>query len=88
LGVVYKRQQKGIRLKEDPANVMIRLKERLSEGKPDTTDGLKITTDGYSILIRPSNTEPLIRLYVETSGKDMKELTERYETIIKEAMKS
>ncbi|HSD58519.1 MAG TPA: phosphoglucomutase [Methanotrichaceae archaeon] len=84
----YPYLQKGIRLKEDPADVMIRLKERLSEEKPDTTDGLKITTDGYSILIRPSNTEPLIRLYVETSGNDMRELTERYETIIRDAMKS
>lgn len=80
--------QKSIHLREDPASVMARLKERLSGEEPDTTDGLKITTSGYSILIRPSNTEPIIRLYVETTGNDMNELTERYEKIIKDAMKT
>jgi phosphomannomutase len=84
----YPYLQKSIRLKEDPAEVMAKLKERLSEEKPDTTDGLKITTSGYSILIRPSNTEPIIRLYVETTGNDMNELTERYEKIIRDAMKA
>lgn len=84
----YPYLQKGIRLSEDPADVMQRLKERLSEQNPDTTDGLKITTSGYSILIRPSNTEPIVRLYVETTGKDLRELTEKYEAIIRDAMKS
>jgi len=35
--------------------------------EPNTLDGLKIITDTCSILIRPSNTEPIIRLYIETS---------------------
>jgi phosphomannomutase/phosphoglucomutase len=83
----YPYLQKGIHINEDPADVMQKLKERLAEQNPDTTDGLKITTDGYSILIRPSNTEPIIRLYVETTGKDLKELTEKYEAIIKDAIK-
>lgn len=84
----YPYLQKGIRLKEDPKDVMQRLKERLAEQNPDTTDGLKITTEGYSILIRPSNTEPIIRLYVETTGSDLKGLTEKYEAIIGDTMKS
>lgn len=84
----YPYLQKGIRLNEDPKDVMLRLKERLAEQNPDTTDGLKITTEGYSILIRPSNTEPIIRLYVETTGSDLKELAEKYEAIIRDAMKS
>lgn len=85
---VYPYLQKGIRINGDPADIMQRLKERLAKQNPDTTDGLKITTDGYSILIRPSNTEPIIRLYVETTGKDLKELTEEYEAIINDAVKS
>lgn len=84
----YPYVQKSIRLKEDPAGVMLRLKERLADMNPDTTDGLKITTDSYSVLIRPSNTEPLLRLYIETAGGDLKELADRYENLIKDAMKA
>jgi phosphomannomutase/phosphoglucomutase len=84
----YPYLQKAIRLKRDPAGVMLRLKDALAGQEPDTTDGLKITTESYSILIRPSNTEPLLRLYVETTQNDLKELTERYERIIQAAMKA
>ena len=84
----YPYKQKSIRLREDPAAVMLRLKDALAREEPDTTDGLKITTDGYSILIRPSNTEPILRLYIETIGTDMKELEARYEQIIHKAMSS
>ncbi len=82
----YPYLQKSIRLNEDPAQVMRILGEKLAGEQPDTTDGLKITTSSYSILIRPSNTEPIIRLYVETIGSDMRELTDRYEKIIRGAM--
>jgi phosphomannomutase / phosphoglucomutase len=82
----YPYKQKSISLKEDPAGVMLRLKDALSEQEPDTMDGLKITTDSYSILIRPSNTEPILRLYIETVGSDMLELEEKYEKIIRKAM--
>ena len=59
---------------------------RFAGQEPDTMDGLKITTDSYSILIRPSNTEPILRLYIETVGGDMLELEEKYEKIIRKAM--
>lgn len=78
----YPYKQKSIRLDGDPAEVMKRLEAKLAGMNPDTTDGLKITTEGYSILIRPSNTEPILRLYIETVGDDMKQLEERYEAII------
>jgi len=84
----YPYLQKSIRLREDPAGVMMRLKEALARQEPDTTDGLKITTESYSILIRPSNTEPLLRLYIETTGQDMGELEKRYDLIVQAAMKS
>jgi len=60
---------------------MLRLKDALAGQEPDTMDGLKITTDSYSILIRPSNTEPILRLYIEAVGDDMLELEEKYEKI-------
>jgi phosphomannomutase len=82
----YPYKQKSIRLNEDPAGVMLRLKDALARQEPDTMDGLKITTDSYSILIRPSNTEPILRLYIETAGGDMSDLEEKYEKIIRKAM--
>jgi phosphomannomutase len=83
----YPYKQKSIRLDEDPAAVMQRLEDDLASMEPDTLDGLKITTDSYSVLIRPSNTEPILRLYIETAGEDMADLEERYEGIIHRAMK-
>jgi len=83
----YPYRQISIRLSEDPADVMRRLNEALARQEPDTTDGLKITTESYSVLIRPSNTEPILRLYIEDAGSDMKELEERYLQIIHEAMR-
>jgi phosphomannomutase len=84
----YPYKQISIHLNEDPAGVMMRLKDALAAMEPDTLDGLKITTDSYSVLIRPSNTEPILRLYIETVGDDMAKLEERYEKIIRRAMKS
>ncbi|MCJ7445367.1 MAG: phosphoglucomutase, partial [Methanotrichaceae archaeon] len=83
---VYPYIQKSIRIVENSDEVMQRLKDNLSKFRPDTTDGLKITEENYSVLIRPSNTEPLIRLYIETTGKDLKELADRYESIIRKAL--
>jgi len=84
----YPYKQISIRLNEDPAGVMLRLKDDLARMEPNTLDGLKITTDSYSVLIRPSNTEPILRLYIETAAGDMAELEERYEMIIHRAMKA
>jgi phosphomannomutase len=82
----YPYKQISIHLNEDPAGVMLRLKDALAGMEPDTLDGLKITTDSYSVLIRPSNTEPILRLYIETVGGDMADLEERYGKIIRQAM--
>jgi phosphomannomutase / phosphoglucomutase len=84
----YPYRQVSIRLKEDPAGVMQRLKDTLAAMQPNTLDGLKITTDSYSVLIRPSNTEPILRLYIETAAGDMAKLEERYMQIIHRAMKA
>ena len=83
----YPYLQKSIRIDKDPSVVMLRLEEDLSAMEPNTLDGLKITTESYSVLIRPSNTEPIIRLYIETTGDDMSELEEHYAGLIRKAMK-
>jgi phosphomannomutase/phosphoglucomutase len=84
----YPYLQKSIRLSEEPSLVMLRLKDALAREEPDTTDGLKVTTESYSVLIRPSNTEPLLRLYIETFGGEMKALEEQYMQIIRKAMRA
>lgn len=86
--VEYPYLQKSIRLSEDPSAVMLRIKDALAKMEPDTTDGLKVTTDSYSILIRPSNTEPILRLYIETANNDIADLEKSYEKIIYQAMKA
>ncbi|MEA2045024.1 MAG: phosphoglucomutase [Euryarchaeota archaeon] len=79
---------RSIEMDRDPKEVMARLEDELAHMAPDTTDGLKITTDSYSVLIRPSNTEPMIRLYLETTKDDLDELTQRYEGQIRSVMKT
>jgi phosphomannomutase/phosphoglucomutase len=83
----YPYLQKSIRFREDPSRVMKKLEKALARFEPDTTDGLKITTESYSVLIRPSNTEPLIRLYIEAVGMDIEELEERFEGLVRECAK-
>ena len=83
----YPYLQKSIRIEGDPSAAMQRLKEALSAMEPNTLDGLKITTETCSVLIRPSNTEPIIRLYIETSRDDMAELEEHYLELIRKAVK-
>ena len=83
----YPYLQKSIRIEGDPSAAMQRLKEALAAMEPNTLDGLKITTETCSVLIRPSNTEPIIRLYIETSRDDMAELEEHYLELIRKAVK-
>ncbi len=42
-------------------------------GEPDWTDGLTIDGDGWWLNVRPSNTEPLLRLNVEACDSDAME---------------
>ncbi|MDF0590015.1 phosphoglucomutase [Candidatus Methanocrinis natronophilus] len=83
----YPYVQKSIRIVGSAADLMRRLEGDLASLEPDTTDGLKITAEDYTVLIRPSNTQPLIRLYVETAGGAADELVDRFEKLIKGAAK-
>ncbi|NYT02527.1 MAG: phosphoglucomutase [Methanosarcinales archaeon] len=83
----YPYVQKSVRLSVDPAQVMKVLEERLRRLEPDTLDGIKVKAEDHTVLIRPSNTEPLVRLYVETTGQDPGELVARYEKMVHEAIR-
>jgi len=49
------------------------LKERYKDGKLDTLDGITITYPTWWFNVRPSNTEPLLRLNVEADNRQLME---------------
>ncbi len=58
------------------------------EGKRFLDDGIRVDGDDYWVLIRPSGTEPLIRLTVEAKEKTLlKALIEKGERLIKEGIR-
>jgi phosphomannomutase len=57
------------------------LKKAYQDGQQDTLDGLTVTYDDYWFNVRPSNTEPLIRLNVEADTKEI--LDKKTEEILK-----
>ena len=71
-------------------DVMEKLKEEMSklEYEINLKDGVRISTDDWMVLIRASNTEPLIRMYIETSIDNLDELKEAYKKKITDAIKS
>jgi phosphomannomutase len=52
----------------DPVRVIERVRERYGTGVIDLTDGLSIAFSDYRFNLRSSNTEPVLRLNVETRG--------------------
>ena len=68
---------------------MERLAERFKRdfGEVDDLDGLRVEAPGGWALVRPSNTEPALRLVVEAeSGSALEALVDRFRGIIDEAM--
>uniref|UniRef100_A0A7V3VUY1 Phosphoglucosamine mutase n=1 Tax=candidate division WOR-3 bacterium TaxID=2052148 RepID=A0A7V3VUY1_UNCW3 len=58
---------------EIPSKVFEERKELIIKkikGKLDSTDGIRITTPKYWIHIRPSNTEPIVRIIAEAKSKE------------------
>ena len=60
---------------DDPKAKIEELKEKYSDGKLDELDGVSVEYDSWRFNVRMSNTEPLLRLNVESKGN--KELMER-----------
>ena len=65
---------------EDKKAILDRAKEKYSDGKQDYLDGITVEYDNWWFNIRPSNTEPLIRLTIEANTRELlkekkKELT-------------
>lgn len=70
---------------EDPKEKLKEVEKKYSKGKIDHLDGLSIEYDDWRFNLRMSNTEPIIRLNVESRGnkKLMEEKTEELLNIIR-----
>lgn len=69
--------------------VLEELKKRLKAPRMETIDGIKLWfSDGRSILIRPSGTEPKYRLYAEArSEEEALKLVEEYSNLVRKIVK-
>jgi len=56
---------------EDKEAVIERIAERYRDGRQDRMDGLTVEYDDWWFNVRPSNTEPLLRLNVEAATEDL-----------------
>jgi phosphomannomutase len=67
----------------DPHDVLKRIEENYKDrgGTFDYTDGLTVEFDAWRFNLRPSNTEPVIRLNVETR-QDKRLLNEKSDEIL------
>lgn len=70
-------------------DVMEKIKEEFLKEKweIDLKDGIRVFTDDWAVLIRASQTEPKIRLYIETTVNNLKELEEEFKKRINKIMK-
>jgi phosphomannomutase len=66
----------------DPDAIIARIEERYGDGDKDYTDGLSIAFPAFRFNIRKSNTEPLLRLNVESRG-DAKLLQQKTEELLR-----
>ena len=70
---------------EDKEAVIERIAQAYGEGRQDRMDGLTVEYDDWWFNVRPSNTEPLLRLNVEAATQDLlKEKTAEVLALIRE----
>jgi phosphomannomutase len=67
---------------DDPDMVIDMARNRYADGEMDFTDGLSVSFPEYRFNLRKSNTEPVLRLNVETRG-DRKLLEQKTEELLK-----
>jgi len=69
---------------EKKEETMKKILEKLQGEKIDTTDGIKIYTEDGWVLIRPSGTEPIIRIYAESkNASKAEEMAEEFKKMVK-----
>lgn len=66
----------------DSIRIVEHFKKKHREGKITLKDGIRIDQENYWLHLRPSNTEPVLRLIVEAKTEDL--MDEIFQTTIKE----
>jgi phosphomannomutase/phosphoglucomutase len=70
----------------NPSEVMAAVGAKVEGERVDKTDGLKVWYDDGWVLVRPSGTEPLVRIYAESkSEKRAEELLKHFEEVVRDA---
>ena len=68
---------------ENSSEIIERVKEKYSDGKATTIDGLRVDFDDWWFLLRASNTEPILKLVVEAKTEGlMKEKAEEISKLV------
>lgn len=80
----YSSGEINISIEQDNKKALLqKVVERFSEGKINKLDGVRVDYPDWWFIVRPSNTEPLIRLVVEADSEEkMKEKVEELKKII------
>jgi len=69
--------------------VIERVKEEFRGERMITIDGVKVISRDYWVLVRPSGTEPVLRVMLEAKTEELsKELMERIKRIVGEVIKT
>ncbi len=66
---------------EDSAAILAALAEKYADGQQDHMDGLSVAYDNWRFNVRVSNTEPVMRLNLETKG-DVKLMEEKTQELL------
>ena len=80
---VYHTQKRKLDCPDDLKECLIQfLKDTVTDGNLDDTDGLKIIYDDGWVLVRPSGTEPIFRVYSESKNEEVSiDRADKYEDI-------
>jgi len=69
--------------------VLIKLRERLKNENINTMDGVKIMGENWWVLIRPSGTEPIYRIYAEAKTKNtLDKILEKYKKLVESIIRN
>jgi len=63
------------------------LREALKDENPDLTDGVKISGEDFSVLMRPSGTEEIYRIYAEAKSEEkLNSIIKKYKKVLEDAI--
>lgn len=79
----YYLYRSSLRLERQWSDIREKFATLVESRNPDRRDGFKLSEKNGWVLVRPSGTEPIVRIYGHSSNeKDAKEIAEKYKLII------